>query len=249
MSKNPCNIYYFNFIDDNKHTSTRSHQHPFWQLEILLEGEFSFNYGKKTVLVKGPSIILIPPNTIHKFQYDLKLTKILSIKFQINSSDTNFHTIIKNIIHPINYIVDAFEYEIIHNTLKNKILLENLTNTLWTHFYSHLNQEMKNNLNNNIKNFVETKTGKKLNIHDIAEHFNLSTSYISSYFKKINAISLKEFIDERRVYYAKTLLLFSEFNISEIAIELEFKDLYSFSHFFKRKTNLTPTAFKKIGKI
>lgn len=57
--------------------------------------------------------------------------------------------------------------------------------------------------------------------------------------------SLKTYIDEKRGEVAKRLLAFSDLPISAIADQLDFPDVFSFSHFFKRKTDHSPREFRE----
>ncbi len=56
---------------------------------------------------------------------------------------------------------------------------------------------------------------------------------------------MKAYIDKARLAKAEEMLTYSEFNISMIAHELGFRDLYSFSRFFKSHTGISPREYMK----
>ena len=59
-------------------------------------------------------------------------------------------------------------------------------------------------------------------------------------------IPLKAYIDNELAERARRYLDYSERNISEVASQLGFPDIYSFSRFFSRMNKgLSPTAFRK----
>ena len=63
--------------------------------------------------------------------------------------------------------------------------------------------------------------------------------------KALTGVSTKELIQEIRLKEAKRLLLIFSMNVSEIAYQLGFSDPDYFSKFFKKKTGLSPSAFRK----
>jgi AraC-like DNA-binding protein len=56
--------------------------------------------------------------------------------------------------------------------------------------------------------------------------------------------SPQQFIQERRILEAKRLLLYSLKPVKEIAYELGFEDIQTFSRFFKKIEKISPSDFK-----
>lgn len=69
-----------------------------------------------------------------------------------------------------------------------------------------------------------------IRVSDIAEELGLSTSYISSIFKKEVGIGIKEFSHIEKIKEAQRLLLFSDDTVTDIAYKLGYNDI---SHFNK----------------
>ena len=57
-------------------------------------------------------------------------------------------------------------------------------------------------------------------------------------------IPLKNFLDQTRADFAARLLLTSNKSLTEIAKQLEFRDVYAFSRFFKRLTGRTLSEYR-----
>ena len=85
---------------------------------------------------------------------------------------------------------------------------------------------------------------EKLKAENIAERFNISTNYISEYFKKQTGENLQQFIINYKLALAETRLRHSNMRLNEIAYELGFEHPQSFSKLFKTKTNLSPLEFR-----
>ncbi len=95
-----------------------------------------------------------------------------------------------------------------------------------------------------------------LNIYDkhtltldrIAESVNISSKYISDFFKKHTNISIRQFIIEQKMELAKLRLTHSNETIQEIAFQLEFTDDKHFTKTFKKYFDVTPTSYRKAMK-
>lgn len=78
----------------------------------------------------------------------------------------------------------------------------------------------------------------------IAETLNLSPKYLSSSLKVLTGQNTQQHIHEKLIQKAKEKLSTSELSVSEIAYELGFEHLQSFSKLFKTKTNQSPLEFR-----
>ncbi|SFC01423.1 transcriptional regulator, AraC family [Spirosoma endophyticum] len=78
----------------------------------------------------------------------------------------------------------------------------------------------------------------------IAQSLNVSPKYLSSSLKVLTGQNTQQHIHEKLIEKAKEKLSTTELTISEIAYELGFEHLQSFSKLFKTKTNQSPLAFR-----
>jgi len=78
----------------------------------------------------------------------------------------------------------------------------------------------------------------------IAQTLNLSPKYLSSLLKVLTGQNTQQHIHEKLIEKAKEKLSTSELSVSEIAYELGFEHLQSFSKLFKNKTNMSPLEFR-----
>lgn len=99
-----------------------------------------------------------------------------------------------------------------------------------------------------IKDYYED--GKQLkegtpSIQYLADEVNLSANYLSDLLKKETGRNTKEHINHFVVDRAKTILLNSEDNVSEIAYDLGFNYPHYFSRMFKKETGMTPQKYRE----
>lgn len=79
----------------------------------------------------------------------------------------------------------------------------------------------------------------------ISERLNISPSYLRSLLKSLTGQTTQQHIHEKLIDKAKEKLSTTDLSVSEIAYELGFEHLPSFSKLFKAKTKLTPLAFRQ----
>jgi len=104
--------------------------------------------------------------------------------------------------------------------------------------------DRKNMVIEDISAFVRSRNGKPVTINELSDRFSYSRSHISKEFKRHTGLGLKEYIDKIRLGKSKEMLSYSDFSISQIAFELGFKDIYSFSRFFKKHTTYCPKTYR-----
>ncbi len=85
----------------------------------------------------------------------------------------------------------------------------------------------------------------KLNLNDVAYQLQTSYSKFRKIFKRHTGLAPGQYLIQLKVDRAKSLLLYTDKLIKEVAYELNFDSEYYFSKFFKERTGLSPIAFKK----
>jgi AraC-like DNA-binding protein len=79
----------------------------------------------------------------------------------------------------------------------------------------------------------------------IAEALHLSPKYLSTLLKVLTGQNTQQHIHEKLIEKAKERLSTTDLSVSEIAYELGFEHLQSFSKLFKTKTSVSPVAFRQ----
>jgi len=80
----------------------------------------------------------------------------------------------------------------------------------------------------------------------IAETLNISPGYLSSLLKSLTGQSTQQHLHDKLIELAKEKLSTTNLSISEIAYELGFEHLQSFSKLFKTKTSFSPLEFRHL---
>lgn len=91
---------------------------------------------------------------------------------------------------------------------------------------------------------LQKNSAKKLKVSDYAELQNVTTRHLSSTIKKVTGMPALDIIHRIHLSHAKTALTETDESISTIAFNLGYNDPYTFSHFFKKHSGLSPSDFR-----
>jgi len=78
----------------------------------------------------------------------------------------------------------------------------------------------------------------------ISDHLNVSPTYLRTLLKTLTGLNTQQHIHEKLIEKAKEKLSTTNLTVSEIAYELGFEHMQSFSKLFKEKTNQSPLGFR-----
>ena len=85
----------------------------------------------------------------------------------------------------------------------------------------------------------------KFQVQDFAEKLSLHPNYLNSVIKSKTGRTVNEWISEKTVSVAKSLLMSTSLSSKEIAFKLGFSEPTHFSRFFKKHTENSPGSFRK----
>jgi AraC family transcriptional regulator, melibiose operon regulatory protein len=97
-----------------------------------------------------------------------------------------------------------------------------------------------------IVDYLDKHYSEDISVEEMAKRCSMSYSYFSRFFKKIMRKTFKEYLNYIRITEAEKLLLNSDLNITEVALNTGFTNTSYFIKQFKRYKNISPKQFKKI---
>ncbi len=87
----------------------------------------------------------------------------------------------------------------------------------------------------------------KINYSDhISQKLNYDYTYLSNIFSEVKGITIQHFIIIHKIERVKELLLYDEFNLTEISYKLHYSSMAHLSNQFKKITGLSPSFFKQL---
>lgn len=91
---------------------------------------------------------------------------------------------------------------------------------------------------------IEADPSAELSLHVLARKLSVSNVYLSSVFKKETGKTITEYIREKRMAYATSLLKTTRLQIQTVALHCGMVDVQYFSKLFKQHTGKTPSQFR-----
>lgn len=248
------------------------HRHPYYELLFCSSGEILQKVGSHTYHLFPGDTLIIQGGFFHETEI-IADSEFLGFHFDIENHEVNraihsSHNILirekdyPNISKIIVSIIQQFQLNLKHLELDNEFdvsifeLELNAYITLLLANVAKFNQEQEQNqnqrLNQNeiylaseIVEIINTTTKSDLKVQTIADRLHLHRTYITNVFTKVYGMSPRDYILSVRLEKAKKLLLTTDLTMDDISERLDFSSASHFSTFFKKQTQITPSAFRK----
>lgn len=222
-----------------------SHKHGYGQFVLPLEGCIILYIEHKRQVLDGKSLGYIPPNTKHKYYSDkgvdalvinhgVQIVKDCDRETFENSSpfilDDKLMTIINIIIDDCRFkgqsgeSINSLKYLFFY--IYDKL---SLTRSIKSVTYIH----------NNFQNDIPVQVLADL------EHYN--PNYFSSWFKKQIGLSPVSYIRRVRVEKTKSLLLTTNYNMTQIAMQTGYSQSSTMCKIFKEIEGCTPGEYRALN--
>jgi len=95
------------------------------------------------------------------------------------------------------------------------------------------------------REFIDRTLSDPLPLSLVARHAGLSESHFCRVFKESTGLTLTDYVNRRRIEWAKKELLKPEVRVSEIAFQIGYQSLSQFNRSFSRFTGSSPTHFRR----
>lgn len=92
--------------------------------------------------------------------------------------------------------------------------------------------------------YIDSNLSEPITLDSLEQEFYLNGTYISRQFKKHTGLTLRNYILERRISYARTLLT-SDLSITEVCQQAGFSDYANFIRSFTKKVGISPGKYAK----
>ena len=93
--------------------------------------------------------------------------------------------------------------------------------------------------------FIDTDLAADLNLRTISKALNISSSYLSTSFKKETGQTITDYINHRRISHAKHLLRTTSLQVQTVAQLCGIVDVHYFSKVFKKIVGITPKQYRQ----
>jgi AraC family transcriptional regulator len=99
-----------------------------------------------------------------------------------------------------------------------------------------------------IIDYIHENIGEDLTLKNIAAQFEMSSYYFTRLFKKSTGTSTHQYVINRRIDKAKQLLAKQNISLTQISLQVGFQDQSHFINTFRKRTGMTPLAYRKASR-
>ncbi len=100
-------------------------------------------------------------------------------------------------------------------------------------------------IGNRIKKYIDDHYSEDLTLKSIGSRLHISPSYLCNIFKKTTGYSPMQYIMNRRIGKAQSLLIGSEDNVTDIALTIGYSDSNYFTTIFTKTVGMSPMKYRK----
>lgn len=215
---------------------------------------WSFSLEKGAVNSSSGWLILIHPDFLWSTQLAKNIKKYEYFNYSVREAlylsekeENLIKGVIQNIELEYHTNMDKFSQAVI--TAQLEVLLTYADRFYQRQFITRkissnkLLDRLEETLNRYFDNHSLAQSGLP-SVADISEKLNISPGYLSELLKTITGRTTQQYIHDKLIEKAKEKLSTTNLSVSEIAYELGFEHLQSFSKLFKSKTKISPMKFR-----
>lgn len=263
-------IYQVGELELSENACIPEHRQVCHEISYILSGEGTFSTGDTNITVRSGDIHVISKNATHTISTGKnKGLRFACLGFMFNEefSEEHYSTLQslflgehKYTVHDNGEIGRLFTLLIGENyniSQNSKLACESLINCILILterlFSGNAGQSFIPKRSENfigqplygIIRFIDSNIPNCPSVSEICSVFSYSESYISHLFKGKLGMSIRDYITDSKLEYAKNLVLDEKQSIQETAHALGYSSSQSFCKSFRNKFGLSPTEYRR----
>ena len=219
---------------------------------LINQGEASFYHRGKTVKLKARDMLVMCPGERIHYVADTPWS-IQWVGLYGETVDTYMKELSVNGDHPILTVEHSREMSEVLEDLyrvsrgRSEYLRCRQTELIYRFFSLLLHKSKKPSrydIAEGAKKIMDYNFERQITVADVADALHLYAAYLTRKFVQKFGIAPKEYLIQKRIDHAKTLLTQSEASIAEIAASVGYVDPLYFSRIFKKKEGVCPREYR-----
>lgn len=241
-----------------------SHIHPEVEIVFVVEGSLYVEVKNSTYQLKKEDILLINSGLKHKLESSLdaifccvRYSWQLLMDMLGNGNAGFFCNSVEDKEHfygELRQIFRELVYQDIQRPHKTNCLKESLMfrllDCLIEEYQIEEIQEKDGKMGEDARlgyiiRYINANFSRNISQAKVAEDLYMSASSLSRFFKKQTGMYFNDYVNQVRVRYSLQELLYSEDNITKIAVDSGFSNLSIFNRVFRENYGITPSEYRK----
>lgn len=246
----PLKLLYLNRGQHPGPHQTPVHQHPHFQIEMIFDGRATVWTPQLSLEIKTGQAALIPPHTTHRLDYPEGGCRYISAKYQIilaNSFPWPGPARLTPLPFgaPLAHLMDLASQNEEARSGPGALVAAGVVAVLHGLFQEAQRAPVPSDLQERVRALVRRAGGLPVSIPEVAAALGRSPGHLTTVFRKTYGHTLKQAVDRERRLLVKKSLRYSEDNATQVAKDLGFPDILSFSHYCHRHLGEGPRALRK----
>lgn len=229
----------------------------YWDLTVVYSGELIYTVDGTKYTVGKNDVILIPKGSVRIREAGQKARYVI-----FNFTALDDAALPRDVYYPealndeMKSMLSIFPHKMIYDGSKSPKYDPSNARAKATNLLNYLLWEMKNfveyshhseHVKKAIK-YVNDNLPLPISLQSVSDHLHLSREYTAAIFKKETQKTVNEYITERKMLYAKEMLLNGQFTLAEIAANLGYENYGYFSRTFKKYFGVSPANLRAHSK-
>ena len=205
--------------------------------------------GKKYELCENDAIFIKPGSSRQRYKSE-NTVKYVSFNFTAYD-DTLLPTkthLAGVISHDIRKLVSVFSASHISNIYSTRGKVINLLNYILLEINDILGFESNNKHIVEIIKYINEHISEPITLSTVSNKINLSKEYTAHIFKEETGKTVTEYINERKLFIAKEMILSTAYPLEHICKRMGYDNYSYFSRVFKKQFDVTPRDLRKMPK-
>ena len=219
----------------------------YYDFTFVLKGEMTYLVNDKPYLLRENDAILIRPGEIRERIRTNSPIKYVSFNFTaLDHSLIPQKTYMRDIVsHDIRGLISIFSASHISDIYASREKMINLLNYILLEINDILDFDSNNKHIISIIKYINEHISEPLSLDKISKKVNLTKEYTSHIFKKETGRTLTDYINERKLFISKEMILGTNYPLTHISDRLGYENYSYFSKVFKNRFGISPRALRR----
>ena len=219
----------------------------FYDLTFVLSGSMTYRADGVTYTLRKNDAIFLPPGTLRSRQEGTEPVRYVSFNFHMSAhTEISFPPYLPNCVSgDIRTLISAFPHSHLSPYYHSGEKLANLLNYILFELLDVSALKCSNTHVLNMLRFIDENITQRLTLQTVSCHVGLSREYACTLFRRETGQSLTNYINERKIHFARDLILNREMSLTDVATYLGYTNYNYFSRLFRRYFDVPPIALKR----
>lgn len=247
------------FSKDEKDWKSVFHSHHFTEIFFVVNGEGNFLFRDKTYHIKTGDLVIIPPYMEHTEQsikgtpLEYYVIGVDGVSFQVADTQANVQVFCnfsnKSLIADL---LRQMLYEVRNPSYGSDKICQNLLEILLLRIIRHrhvspvaLTSTYMTKECARIKEYLDSNYSEHITLDTLTRLTHMNKYYMAHSFAKYTGKSPIQYLNQRRMEAACTLLKDTDYSIASISSTVGFSSQSYFTQAFRKKYGMTPIKYRQ----